>query len=129
MYQREVMDMLTPEQLSQYRSGWREHKRQKEQQLARRYSQALERARRAAGHLKTNYGCKVILFGSLLREDRFMEHSDIDIAVSGLSDMVNFWKLYSEVMDILAPFDFDLVELEKIEPEVRDYILKGGMEL
>ena len=123
------MDMLTPEQLSQYRSGWREHKRQKEQQLARRYSQALELARRAAVHLKVNYGCKVTLFGSLLREDRFMEHSDIDIAVSGLSDRVNFWKLYSEVMDILAPFDFDLVELEKIEPEVRDYILKGGVEL
>lgn len=73
------MNMPTPEQLSQYRSGWREHKRQKEQQLARRYSQALERARRAAVHLKENYGCKVTLFGSLLREDRFMEHSDIDI--------------------------------------------------
>jgi len=79
----------------------------------------MERVRRAAVHLKKNYGCKVILFGSLLREDRFMEHSDIDIALSGLSDKVNFWKLYSEVMDILAPFDFDLVELEKIEPEIR----------
>jgi len=89
----------------------------------------MERVRRAAGHLKKNYGCKVTLFGSLLREDRFMEHSDIDIAVSGLSDEVNFWKMYSEVMDILAPFDFDLVELEKIEPEVQDYILKGGVEL
>lgn len=121
--------MPTSEQLSKYRAGWREHQKQKEQHLARRYSQAMERVRRAAVHLKKNYGCKVILFGSLLREDRFMEHSDIDIALSGLSDKVNFWKLYSEVMDILAPFDFDLVELEKIEPEIRDYILKGGVEL
>lgn len=121
--------MLTSEQLSKYRSGWREHQKQKEQQLARRYSEAMERVRRAAGHMKKNYGCKVILFGSLLEKDRFMEHSDIDIAVSGLSGSVNFWKLYSEVMDILAPFDFDLVELEKIAPEVRDYILKGGVEL
>jgi len=32
-------------------------------------------------------------------------------------------------MDILAPFEFDLVELEKIDPEVRDYLIKGGVEL
>lgn len=121
--------MLTPEQLSKYRSGWREHQKQKEQQIALRYSQAMERVRRAADHLKKNYGCRVILFGSLIREDRFAEHSDIDIAVSGLSDRVNFWKLYSEVVDILAPFDFDLVDLENIEQEVRDYIRKGGVEL
>ncbi|MBF7081602.1 nucleotidyltransferase domain-containing protein [Desulfallas sp. Bu1-1] len=121
--------MLTPEQFSKYRDGWREYKKQKEQQLARRYRQATDRVRRAAVHLKQNYGCKVILFGSLLREERFMEHSDIDIAVSGLNNQANFWKLYSEVMDILAPFDFDLVELEKIDPEVREYILKEGMEL
>jgi len=118
--------MLTSEQISQYRSGWREHQKQKEQQLSRRYSEAMERVRRAAGHLKKNYGCKVTLFGSLLQKDKFMEHSDIDIAVSGLSSKTNFWKLYSEVMDILAPFEFDLVE---IDPEVRDYLIKGGVEL
>ncbi len=121
--------MPTPEQLSKYRSGWLKHKHQKEQQLARRYRRAMEQVRRAAGHLKQNYGCKVVLFGSLLQKERFMEHSDIDIAVAGLDSRVNFWKLYSEVMDILAPFDFDLVELEKIDPEVREYILKEGMEL
>ncbi|SFH06718.1 Predicted nucleotidyltransferase [Desulfotomaculum arcticum] len=121
--------MLTPRQLAVYRTGWREHKKQKEQQLIRRYRHAMERVRLAAAHLKQYYGCKVILFGSLLREDRFMEHSDIDIAVSGLNNRENFWKLYSEVMDILAPFDFDLVELERIDPEVREYIQKEGMEL
>ncbi|MHB8917113.1 MAG: nucleotidyltransferase family protein [Desulfocucumaceae bacterium] len=121
--------MPTPEQISRYRSGWREDQKRKEQLLARRYHEAMERVRRAASHLKKNYGCTVTLFGSLLREDLFMEHSDIDIAVSGLSGEVSFWKLYSEVMDILAPFDFDLVELEKIDPEVRNYILKGGLEL
>jgi predicted nucleotidyltransferase len=121
--------MLTPEQLNNYRFGWREHKKQKEQQLARRYRQAMERARRAAGYLKQHYGCKVILFGSLLREEKFMEHSDVDIVVSGLGNQVNFWRLYSEVMDILAPFDFDLVELENVDSDVREYILKEGVEL
>jgi len=121
--------MPTPEQISRYRSGWREDQKRKDQLLAKRYSGAMEKVRQVALHLKKNYGCAVILFGSLLREDLFMEHSDIDIAVSGLSGEVNFWRLYSEVMDILAPFDFDLVELEKIDPEVRSYILKGGLEL
>jgi len=121
--------MLTPEQISKYRSGWREYRKQKEQQAEERYRQAMNRVSRAAGHLKRKYRCKVFLFGSLLRKDKFMEHSDIDIAISGLDSRVNFWQLYSEVMDILTPFDFDLVELGKIDPEVRAYILKEGVEL
>ncbi len=121
--------MLTPEQLSKYRSGWREFRKQKERQQSRRYSRAMDQARRAALHLKKNYGCKVILFGSLLREDGFMEHSDIDIAVSGLNPKVNFWEMHSEVVDILTPFDLDLMELEKTDPELKNFILKGEMEL
>jgi len=89
----------------------------------------MERASAAAEHLKKQYGCRVFLFGSILREDRFMRHSDIDIAVSGLDTNINFWRLYSEVMDILAPFDFDLIELDKVDPEVREFILREGTEL
>ena len=121
--------MLTPKKLAEYRSGWRNYKKEEERQLAQRYRLANDKVRQVATHLKQTYNCKVILFGSLLREENFMEHSDIDIAVSGLNSQVNFWKLYSEVMDILAPFDFDLVELENIETEVKEYIQKGGVEL
>lgn len=121
--------MITPKKLAEYRSGWRNYKKEEERQLALRYKLANNKVRQAAAHLKHTYNCKVFLFGSLLREENFMEHSDIDIAVSGLNNQVNFWKLYSEVMDILVPFDFDLVELENIEPEVREYIQKGGVEL
>jgi len=121
--------LLTPKKLAEYRSGWRNYKKEEERQLAQRYRLANDKVRQVATHLKQTYNCKVILFGSLLREENFMEHSDIDIAVSGLNSQVNFWKLYSEVMDILAPFDFDLVELENIETEVKEYIQKGGVEL
>lgn len=121
--------MITPEQLEGYRAGWREHKRQREQILVDRYSQAMAKARLAANHLKQVYNCKTYLFGSLARRNGFMEHSDIDIAISSPGRQVDYWQLYSEVMNILAPFDFDLVELERIEPVVRDYILKEGMEL
>ncbi|KJR95997.1 MAG: hypothetical protein VR68_16615 [Peptococcaceae bacterium BRH_c4a] len=121
--------MITPEQLESYRSGWREYKRQRDQDLASRYRRAMAKTRLAAEHLKRNYKCKVYLFGSMAREDKFTDHSDIDLAVSNLDKQTNFWKLYSEVMNILAPFDFDLVEMERIDPDIRQYILKEGMEL
>ncbi len=58
-----------------------------------------------------------------------MEHSDIDMAVANLGCEINFWRLYAEVMSILHPFDFDLIELERIDLEVREYILQKGLEL
>ncbi|HZK18956.1 MAG TPA: nucleotidyltransferase domain-containing protein [Clostridia bacterium] len=71
----------------------------------------------------------MFIFGTLTRKDAFTDSSDIDIAISGLDQDVSFWKMYSEVMNILTPFDFDLVELEKIEPGFRKDILTGGEEI
>jgi len=121
--------MITPEQLESYRSGWREYKRQRDQDLASRHRHAMAKTHLAAEHLKRHYKCRVYLFGSMVREDRFTDRSDIDLAVLNLDSQTNFWKLYSEVMNILSPFDFDLVEMERIDPDVRQYILKEGMEL
>lgn len=112
-----------------YRAGWQQLTRQREKELETRYEKAIKQVRLAAEHLKQKYNCKVFLFGSLVDKNKYMNHSDIDIAVSGVGIDVNFWQLYSEVMDILHPFDFDLVEMEKIDPEVRDYILDVGLEL
>jgi len=103
--------MLTPKQLAGYRAGWFEHKRKKEKELEARYDKAMALAEKAAEHLKQNYHCRVILFGSLLRKEKFMEHSDIDLAISNLESNENFWKVYSEVMFILQPFNFDLLEI------------------
>jgi len=124
-----VPDVITPKQLECYRAGWLEYRKRKEQNLAGRYNDAMDRARLAANHIKQQYNCRVFLFGSLLLKDKFMEHSDIDLAVADLTPGVNFWQLYSDVMNILHPFDFDLVELERIDPMVREHILKRGIEL
>lgn len=121
--------MPTPKQLAGYRAGWLEHKKKKEQELKDRYYRAMALAREAADHIKHNYNCRVFLFGSLLRKENFMEHSDIDLAIMGLDMNNNYWKLYSEVMDIVHPFDFDLVELERIDLEIKNYILQRGLEL
>jgi len=121
--------VITPKQLDRYRAGWLEYKKRKERDLASRYDDAMTRARLAAGYIKQQYNCRVFLFGSLLLKDKFMEHSDIDLAVADLAPEVNFWQLYSDVMNILHPFDFDLVEVERIDPVIREYILKKGVEL
>ncbi|KAF1086390.1 hypothetical protein SPSYN_00108 [Sporotomaculum syntrophicum] len=121
--------MLTPEQLAGYRAGWLKRKKKKEQELQARYQKAITLAYKAAEHLKQNYQCRVFLFGSLLEKEKFMEHSDIDLAIANLNNEINFWRVYAEVMNILHPFDFDLIELERIDPEVRDYILQKGLEL
>jgi predicted nucleotidyltransferase len=121
--------MLTPKQLADYRAGWLEQKKKKERERQARYQKAITLARKAAEHLKQNYQCRVFLFGSLLEKGKFMEHSDIDIAIASLGNEHNFWRVYAEIMDILHPFDFDLIELERIDPEVRDYVLQRGLEL
>ncbi|GAW94093.1 nucleotidyltransferase family protein [Calderihabitans maritimus] len=121
--------MVTQEKLELYRAGWQEYKKKKKQDLEKRFQEARQRAHLAADHLKKHYNCNVYLFGSLLSSDKFLEHSDIDMAISGLDERVNFWRLYSEVMDILAPFDFDLIELENIDVEAREEILKEAIEL
>ena len=122
-------NMLTPKQLAGYRAGWLEQKKKKEQELQARYQKAITLAYKAAEHLKQNYQCQVFLFGSLLEKEKFMEHSDIDIVIANLDSEINFWRVYAEVMNILHPFDFDLIELERIDPEVRGYILQKGLEL
>jgi len=119
----------TTKQLDRYRAGWLEYKRRKEQELTSRYDDAIAKARLAAGHIKQRYNGRVFLFGSLLRRDKFMEHSDIDLAVADLAPEVNFWELYAAVMNALHPFEFDLVELERIDPLVREHILNRGIEL
>lgn len=121
--------MVTPKELAGYRAGWQRYKRLREQALAERYDKAMARVKLAAEQIKKKFGCRIFLFGSLLQKDKFMEHSDIDLAVSNLGSDVNFWELYSDVMTFLHPFDFDLVELERIDPEVREYVLLRGMEL
>ncbi|RJX17456.1 MAG: hypothetical protein C4575_13130 [Desulforudis sp.] len=115
--------------LTGYRLGWEKERMREKQALRNRHERAMTQARVAGEHLKQKYGCRVFLYGSIIDEERFLDHSDIDMAISDLGVEVDFWVVYSEVMKILHPFGFDLVELERIEAEVRDHILQKGVEV
>ena len=101
----------------------------RQQELAERKARALAAARHIAEMLRERYGCRVWLFGSLAGNGTFIEHSDIDLALAGLPEDVDFWKLYAEVLRLAEPVGVDLVLLEVVSPEMREHILTRGVEL
>jgi predicted nucleotidyltransferase len=71
---------------------------------------ALKRAEEACLYLCDLGAKESFIFGSLLSED-FREHSDIDLAVSGLP-REHIYKVESKIEEILGGMHFDLVYLE-----------------
>ena len=59
----------------------------KKEEKEKRRQDALTKAKEAAKILKDKYKAeKVVLFGSVLDQDRFYLRSDVDLAVFGLKD-------------------------------------------
>jgi Nucleotidyltransferase domain. len=115
--------------IAELRAGIRNRQQIKKKALVRRKEEAQEKARRAAALIRSRGGGRVFLFGSLVPGRNFWEHSDIDLAVSGLPSEVNFWQLYADVLAQVEPFRADLVILEEAPAELRQQILREGVEL
>ena len=94
------------------------------QRMEDRKREALTAAQACAELLRTRFGARrVILFGSLVGDGTWHEHSDIDLAVEGLADE-DFFAAYSACCDLVPPgLDLDLVPLEDTYPEMRARIL------
>ncbi len=66
-------------------------------------------------------------FGSVLKEGYFDEHSDVDIAVSGIPAELKIIS-YRALEDIFKDIPFDLLFLdEPLRPEIRKRIEKEGI--
>ena len=100
-------------------------KRQKEQQ---EYNQKLAQEARknlppVIDYLKKNFPItKIILFGSLVK-GKFQETSDIDLAVAGLPEK-RYFQAVGHLLS-LDDFDFDLVEIQYVRPEIAKAISQG----
>ena len=70
---------------------------------------------------------RVMLFGSLSRND-FKKHSDIDIAVWGISP-ADFYKAVAFVTGISKNWEVNLVDADDCSSSLLDTILKEGIEL
>ena len=66
---------------------------------------------------------KIVLFGSITDKERFTEHSDIDIGITGVK-AEDFFKLYSRLSEGID-WAIDLIDLDE-DPGFRSMILKKG---
>ncbi|ASC71092.1 hypothetical protein XM38_020420 [Halomicronema hongdechloris C2206] len=71
---------------------------------------------------------KVVLFGSLLHPSIVRQHSDIDLAVWGLTDE-QYDRALGALADLTSEFCFDLVQGESAQPSLSQVIERDGIAL
>lgn len=101
----------------------------KQHAVQARYQCAWGAARRAAELLRQRYAAqRVVVFGSLLHQDRFGAHSDVDIAVWGIP-----WPAYlhalGEVLELEEGIEINLVDIECCHSLLREAIEREGQDL
>jgi predicted nucleotidyltransferase len=69
---------------------------------------------------------KIYQWGSLVKGTTFQDISDIDVAVSGISDAEQFFHLYG-LAQKLTRFPLHIVQLETIHPSYANDIIKKGV--
>ena len=111
-----------------YLTAWKEREKEDTEKRLKLFHEA----RRASGHaariLVDEFGAeRVYLFGSLLEEDSFSIHSDIDIAVEGLKIELYFKALH-HLWDILPRgVSLDLVPIEDADETLKAKIFAAGI--
>ena len=118
---------LSSDKLSRMAAYQERLQREKVDALAIRKGQALEEVQALVGKfLLADSGItKIILFGSLARDDVSSLDSDIDLAVSCSGE--HFLMLVAIAQD--SPFKVDMVELSTADNRIKDAIAREGMAL
>ena len=111
-----------------YRTAWKERIKEDEKKRLVLFREAGAAAAHAARILIDEFDAqRVYLFGSLLTEEDFTEHSDIDLAVEGLKDE-SFFKALNRVWDALPKgMELDLVPMEDADEYVKTKIFSTGV--
>lgn len=105
----------------------REAQRQKNNQLRREAAWLV--AKQAAAALKKQFAAqRVIAYGSLVHGHWFHDHSDIDLAVSGITPET-FWAAWAALDSLAAGFEINLIALETSTPGLRAVIEREGVNL
>ena len=121
--------LITPEQWAEYKQGARARWLAERRQIATRRMRAQQLARVAADLLKAQFGVtRVALFGSLIHAGRFHLHSDVDLAVWGLT-ATNWLRAMSAVAALARDIEINLVDIETCSPELLSVIEREGIEL
>jgi uncharacterized protein len=123
------MTSITPQEMAVYQATARRRLATRRQSLRARRTRAWETARRAAALLKEQYGVRrVILFGSLSREEPFSQRSDVDLAVWGLEERA-YYRAVSHLLDLDPSISVDLVRAEDMAAGLLAVIESEGISL
>jgi predicted nucleotidyltransferase len=126
--ERDLMTVrISPEAFAEYRETARRREADKVIATAKRREDALLLAEQASLLLRHEFGaCEVRLFGSLAHGHWFSLHSDIDLAVRGVS-VADFFIAVARLQDLSSDFKIDLVDLERCSPALRAAIEQEGI--
>jgi predicted nucleotidyltransferase len=120
---------IAPQQMARYRATAQQRAIERQQMLETRRQAAWGVARRAAALLKVDYGVsRVVLFGSLSRDEPFTPHSDIDLAVWGLDERV-YYRVVSRLLDLDLSVSIDLLRAETLSDDLIHAIQTTGISL
>jgi predicted nucleotidyltransferase len=108
------------------RTSYRQRQRARRDALLERWTAARADADRIVAGIRDRWQPeRIVIWGSLLRPEQFVEYSDIDIAVGGIREMERWSEMESWALDQTG-FSLDLVPLEKVHPEHLARILERG---
>jgi predicted nucleotidyltransferase len=120
---------LTKEEIESYRDALRRRQEHELQDLQRRKDRAWALARQAAVLLKEEFGAsRVVVFGSLARDDLFTLWSDVDLAAWGLRSQDTF-RAIGAVYDLDAVIPINLVDVNAARASLLETIRREGIEL
>ncbi len=87
------------------------------------------RAREVATVLKRRFRARrVVLFGSLAHKQWFGPHSDVDLALEGVTSS-QYWDAWRVAEDMIGDRVVDLVEIETAKQSLRRAIEQHGIDL
>lgn len=129
MLTRESRPALTAQEMVRYRTTAQQRATKRRQTMEARRQIAWEVAQRAALLLKSDYGVsRVLLFGSLSRDEPFTAHSDIDLAVWGLDESI-YYRVVSRLLDLDPSVSIDLLRAETLSVDLLHAIETAGIVL
>lgn len=118
---------ITAEEMAVYRETAQRIWAQERQELIHRRQRAWMVARQAAILLRERFGAnRVVVFGSLVREDLFHPQSDVDLAVWGV-DETRYYRVVAQLLALDPMFEVDLVMGEEAPIALRETIEREGI--
>ena len=120
---------LTPEKIAVYRATAQRRRQQERKEINQRREKAWQIARQAARLLHEQFHVsRVVVFGSLTREEGFTRWSDVDIAAWGIAPKDTF-RAIGAVMDLETEIPVNLVDVNTARPSLLAVIEREGVEL